>query len=119
MNKFGESRKITNLDEDVNAVASIKMRQSVKIDKLGTFAAAASIFKAFVGLGVLFLPYQFWETGIVAMPLIMMGSLCLTLYCTTLLCECADDVGNSFSEIAEAAYGPKMKTLTKILIVCS
>ena len=57
MNKYGESRKIPNEDEDVNAVASIKMRQSAKIDKLGTFAAAASIFKAFVGLGVLFLPY--------------------------------------------------------------
>ena len=118
-NKFGESRRLAEAGEDVNAVASIKMRQSAKIEKLGKFAAAASIFKAFVGLGVLFLPYQFWDTGILAMPTIMIGSLCLTLYCTTLLIECADEVGNSFSEIAEAAYGSGMKTLTQVLIICS
>lgn len=53
------------------------------------------------------------------MPVIMCGSLALTLYCTTLLIECADEVGNSFSEIAEAAYGSKMKNFTKILIICS
>jgi len=28
----------------------------MKIEKLGTFATMASIFKAFVGLGVLFMP---------------------------------------------------------------
>ena len=118
-NKFGESRRLAEAGEDVNAVASIKMRQSAKIEKLGKFAAAASIFKAFVGLGVLFLPNQFWDTGTLAMPTIMIGSLILTLYCTTLLIECADEVGNSFSEIAEAAYGKSMKTLTQILIICS
>ena len=118
-NKFGESRRLAEDGEDVNAVASIKMRQSAKIEKLGTFAAAASIFKAFVGLGVLFLPYQFWDTGTIAMPTIMIGSLMLTLYCTTLLIECADEVGNSFSEIAEAAYGPGMRKLTQVLIICS
>ena len=44
-----------------------------------------SVFKAFVGLGILFLSSQFLETGILAMPLIMIGSLILTLYCTNLL----------------------------------
>ena len=98
---------------------SIKQRQSEKIEKLGTFATAASIFKAFVGLGVLFLPNQFWETGLVAMPTIMLGSLCLTLYCTKLLLICEDDYGDSFSEIAESAYGPKMRKLTEVLIIAS
>ena len=53
------------------------------------------------------------------MPLIMIGSLALTLYCTSLLIEVADKHGDSFSEIAEIAYGPKMKKLTEILIICS
>jgi len=57
MNKFGESRKILHDDDDAAGVVSVKMRQSQKIEKLGTFAAAASIFKAFVGLGILFLPF--------------------------------------------------------------
>ena len=72
---------------------------------MGTFAAGASIFKAFVGTSVLFLPYYFYETGIVAMPIIMVGSLVLTLYCMSLLLECADEYGDSFSDIAFAAYG--------------
>ena len=79
----------------------------------------ASIFKAFVGLGVLFMPNQYYETGIVAMPLIMIGSLALTLYCTSMLIEVADKHGDSFSEIALIAYGPKMKTLTEVCIIAS
>jgi len=53
------------------------------------------------------------------MPLIMIGSLALTLYCTSLLIEVADKHGDSFSEIAEIAYGKKMKLLTEILIIGS
>ena len=119
MNKFGESRKILHDGEEVGGHMSVKQRQSEKIEKLGTFAAAASIFKAFVGLGILFLPYQFWETGTAAMPMIMCGSLVLTVYCTTLLIATADEHGNEFSEIAFAAYGNKAKLLTQILIICS
>ena len=119
-NKFGEGRRILeDGDDEVDNRKSIKNRQSEKIEKLGTVAASASIFKAFVGLGILFMSNQLWETGILAMPLIMVGSLILTLYCTKLLLECADEYGDSFSDIAEAAYGSKMKRLTEILIICS
>lgn len=60
-----------------------------------------------------------WETGIVAMPVVLLGSLVLSLYCVNLLIQCAEEYGGSFSEIAEAAYGSKMRTLTEILIICS
>ena len=53
------------------------------------------------------------------MPSIMLGSLVLTLYCTKLLLECAEDFGDSFSEIAETAYGSKMRKLTEIFIILS
>lgn len=118
-NKFGEGRRIEESDDEGDKHVSIKMRQSAKIEKLGTVAAGASIFKAFVGLGVLFLSNQFWETGILAMPLIMIGSLFLTLHCTKLILTVADDHGSSFSEIAEAAGGPRLRTLTEVLIICS
>jgi amino acid permease len=72
-----------------------------------------------VGLGILFLAGQFWETGIVAMGLIMIGSLFLSLYCTSLILECSTEHGDSYSDIAVAAYGPKMKILTEILIIAS
>ena len=62
----------------------------------------------------------FYDTGIVSMPLIMLGSLILTLYCTRMLLACADEgFGESYSEIAEAAYGTKMKKLTEWLIIGS
>jgi len=53
------------------------------------------------------------------MPLIMIVSLVLTLYCTTLILECAQEHGDSYSEIAMSAYGNKMKVLTEILIIGS
>ena len=53
------------------------------------------------------------------MPTIMIGSLLLTLYCTKLLLICADDYGDSYSEIAESAYGGGMKKLTEVLIILS
>ena len=73
-----------------------------------------------MGLGVLYLSNQFWETGIIAMPTIMIFSLMLTLYCTTLLLECADKgFGDSYSAIGEAAYGNWAKKLTEVLIIGS
>ena len=118
-NKFGEGRRVNEDGDEDNPRISHKVRASQKIEKLGTIATSASIFKAFVGLGILFLPNQFYQTGILAMPCIMVGSLILTLYCTKLLLICAEDYGDSFSEIAENAYGPKMRTLTEILIIMS
>ena len=87
---------------------------------MGTGAAAASIFKAFVGLGILFMPGYFYETGIIGMPLVMLGSLVLTLYCMGLLLELtADNYGDSFSELAEISYGNKLKKVTEWLVIGS
>ena len=83
-NKFGEGRRVIEAGEE-GLDRTSKQRQSAQIEKLGTFATGASIFKAFVGLGILFMPQYFFDTGILAMPLIMLGSLILTLYCTNLL----------------------------------
>ena len=49
----------------------------------------------------------------------MIGSLVLTLYCTKLLLECAENHGDSFSEIAFAAGGRKLQILTEIMIIGS
>ena len=57
--RYGETRVIEEYDDDdvqVGRPVSIRQRKSEKIEKLGMLAAAASIFKAFVGLGILFLP---------------------------------------------------------------
>lgn len=87
---------------------------------MGTGAAAASIFKAFVGLGILFMPQYFYDTGIIAMPCVMIGSLMLTMYCMGLLLELTNDnYGDSFSELAEISYGNGMKKVTEWLVIGS
>ena len=87
---------------------------------MGTAAAAASIFKAFVGLGILFMPQYFHDTGIIAMPSIMLGSLFLTLYCMGLLLELTKDgYGDSFSELAEMTEIKGMKKITEWLVIGS
>ena len=87
---------------------------------MGTGAAAASIFKAFVGLGILFMPQYFYDTGIVAMPCVMLGSLVLTLYCMGLMLELtAENFGDSFSELAEMSYGKGLKKVTEWLVIGS
>mmetsp|Transcript_17803 Transcript_17803/g.22411 ORF Transcript_17803/g.22411 Transcript_17803/m.22411 type:complete len:182 (-) Transcript_17803:961-1506(-) len=115
-NRYGESRRIVE-EGDVGPVASIKIRQSQNIEKLGLVATCATIFKAFVGLGILFQPYQYWLTGIMVMPFGHLGALTLSLYCARLLFICADKHGDSFTELSMMAYGPRLKLITEILIV--
>ena len=118
-NRYGEGRRVQEAD-DKGFDRTSKQRKSEQIKKLGTGAAAASIFKAFVGLGILFMPQYFYETGIIAMPSVMLGSLMLTLYCMGLLLELtADNYGDSFSELAEVSYGNKMKKTTEWLVIGS
>ena len=59
-NKFGEGRRVDEVGDGDDPRISHKARASQKIEKLGTIATSASIFKAFVGLGILFLPNQFY-----------------------------------------------------------
>ena len=87
---------------------------------MGTSTAAASIGKAFVGLGILYMPQFFHDTGIIAMPAIMLGSLVLTLYCMGLLLELTKEgYGDSFSGIAERTQIRGMKKITEWLVIGS
>ena len=106
-------------DGDDGPIESIKIRQSQAIDKLGTFATCASIFKTFVGLGILFQPYQYWLVGIANLPIFHLTSLFLSLYCARLLFRCADNHGESYSELAFKSYGRPMQIITECLIIAA
>ena len=95
------------------------MRQSQALEKLGVPATCMTIFKAFVGIGILLQPYQYWISGIAVMPFGHVWALLMSLYCARMLFECADSHGDSFSELAMKAGGPKLKTYTEIVIVCA
>ena len=53
------------------------------------------------------------------MPIIMIACLGLTCHCTKLMIDLADEFGESYSEIAMAAYGNKMRIFTEGLIIAS
>lgn len=91
----------------------------MKIKKLGNVETAFTIFKAFVGLGVLQLPAQFYATGKYTQPSLMIGSLFLSLYCVSLLLEVADSVASSFPAIAKETFGNWLKIVVDILIFFS
>jgi len=82
--------------------------------------AAFTIFKAFVGIGILYLPNFLFEAGWAVDPFLMLGSLFLTLYCVKLLIETADELkAESMPEIALIAYGNWAKVITDMLIIGS
>ena len=95
------------------------MRQSQQIDKLSVASTCITIFKAFVGLGILFQPYQYWLAGTGMMALGHVSALTLSLYVASLLFKTADEHGDSFGELAMKAGGPCLKRITEILIVCA
>ena len=93
---------------------------SKKIAKLSNCAAAFTLFKAFVGIGILYLPNFLVKSGWAVNPFLMFLSLILTLYCVKLLIESSEKLGaDSLPSIAEKAYGKWAKVLTDILIVAS
>jgi len=52
-NRYGESRRIIE-EHDDGGIEDLKERKSQAIDKLSPVQTCISVFKTFVGLGVLF-----------------------------------------------------------------
>jgi len=89
------------------------------VKKLGAIATAFSIFKGFVGTGILYMPLNFVNGGYVFSPVALVLSVLLTLYCSKLLLETREKVGGSFSEIGLKTLGPKGKILVDIMLATS
>lgn len=93
------------------------MRQSQAIEKLSVAATCITVFKAFVGTGILYQPYYYWLCGTGTMAIGHAGALALSLYCASLLFKTADQHGDSFGELAFKAGGPGLKLATEVCIV--
>lgn len=93
------------------------MRQSQAIEKLSVAATCITVFKAFVGTGILNQPYYYWLCGTGTMAIGHAGALALSLYCASLLFKTADQHGDSFGELAFKAGGPGLKLATEVCIV--
>ncbi|KAJ2994373.1 neutral amino acid transporter [Globomyces sp. JEL0801] len=70
------------------------------------------LLKAFVGIGVLFLPKAFYNGGISFSIVTMLVLGFLTQHCMLLLVECSRALGGkSFGDIANHLYGNNMRTV--------
>jgi amino acid permease len=90
-----------------------------KVDKLGPWATAFTIFKGFVASGILYMPKNFINGGYLFSALTMAGSLCLTLFCAKLLLDTRAKLGGSFSEIGEKTWGRTGKIMVDVTLVGS
>jgi len=61
-----------------------------KIEKLGPYATAFTIFKGFVCTGILYMPKDFINGGWLFSGICVIGALFMTLYCAKLLIEVSD-----------------------------
>ena len=91
-----------------------------KIDKLGPWATAFTIFKGFVCTGILYMPKDFINGGYLFSAICIICALFLTLYCAKLLMEVADKTEkNDFPSIGFACYGKWGKIAVDIVLFAS
>jgi solute carrier family 36 (proton-coupled amino acid transporter) len=111
-------RKLVN--KTPTTARRIKQEDAVdKVDKLGPWATAFTIFKGFVASGILYMPKNFINGGYLFSALTMGGSLALTLFCAKLLLDTRAKLGGSFSEIGEKTMGRSGKIMVDVTLVGS
>jgi len=71
-----------------------------KAKLLGPWATAFTLFKGFVATGVLYIPKDTYNAGYVFMPITMLLSGTLTLFCAKKLLDAHEKIGGgSFSDM--------------------
>lgn len=72
---------------------------------MNNFQTSFTLFKGFVGSGILFLPNGFQDAGWLFGTIAMLVSMTITFYCIHLLIETKLTVGGSYSDIGYMAWG--------------
>ena len=98
-----------------------KEEEAKQVKLLGPLATCFTIFKGFAATSVLYVPKDFFNGGYIFAPAMLVFSLLVTLYCSSLLLEVNDRLGGSasFPEMAFKAYGKWGKICTEIAIATS
>ena len=88
---------------------------------MGPWMTAFSLFKGFVCTGILYMPKNFINGGWGFSPIMMVGSLFLTLYCAKLLLDTRAKLGGkvSFSEMGEITWGKPGRIFVDVTLVGS
>lgn len=128
--KFGELRRDDSDEDDANypqfadRTPNTKRRlvnddKKKNVKKLGTFATGFTVFKGFVGTGILYLPKSIYNGGWLFSSVSLIMFCLFTLYCTKLLLEVHDKMGGSFSSIGTRLYGKWGKICVDVTLIGS
>ena len=91
-----------------------------KVEKLGPYATAFTIFKGFVCTGILYMPKDFINGGWLFSAICVLGALFLTLYCASLLLEVSATLKlNDFPSLGFKCFGKPGKIAVDIVLFSS
>jgi len=91
-----------------------------KVQKLGNGKIYITLMKGFIGTAVLYLPNSYYGGGYGFSSLALVGSMLLTMYCSTLLLTVKATIGaKSYPDIGLKCFGPTGKLITNILLAFS
>jgi len=88
-----------------------------KIKKLNRFQTVMTLFKAFVGTAILYLPRAFYNGGWAITSAFMLASCFATIYCARLLLEVKEKTNcSNYSELGFKTMGRTGKILVDIAL---
>ena len=88
---------------------------------LGPWSTAFTLFKGFVGTGILYMPTAFISGGSVFSAVALLGTLLVTLFCIKLLLQVRSTLGShlSFSDLGVATCGRAGKLTVDVTLFLS
>ena len=90
------------------------------MQKLGNLKIYITLMKGFIGTAVLYLPNSYYSGGYGFSSLALVGSCCLTMWCSTLLLKVKETIGaKSYPDIGLKCFGEKGRLMTNILLAFS
>lgn len=90
-----------------------------KEKKNGSIKTVFTIFKSFIGTGILFLPAFFKDGGWLFGSVVLIFSVIISYYCMDLLIRVKLEHGGTFMEIGEKAWGKFGKITADISLALS
>ena len=84
--------------------------------KFGALRTGFTVMKSYLASAMLFLPHQFLISGWLFMLIACLFSMVMNMQSAILLIELHDAVGGSFADIAERAYGKRMKVVAEVTL---
>ena len=108
---------------DTSSSAARRRAKADESKKIGVLKTLGHLYIAFVGAGILGLPYAFMRSGLLPGALLMGTVSFLSYFCMLMLIQCKRAVGRdavqTYSDLAEEVLGKHGRSLVDTLLVVS